>query len=61
MTPRCIRCNRPIRSASVQKGRHAYGPKCARQAGLIQPKKRGRTPGPRPETDVRQMALELAT
>jgi hypothetical protein len=63
MTLRCIRCKKPLRTAAAQAGAYAWGPKCARQAGLIQPRKRGRKAGPAPrtETDVRQMALELAT
>lgn len=61
MTLRCIRCRKPLRAAAAQAGAYAWWPKCARKAGLLN----GRTRAPRirheqPETDPRQMALELA-
>lgn len=32
---KCVRCDRPIGQAAVMVGAYAYGPKCARKAGLI--------------------------
>lgn len=37
---KCQRCNRPMATPAVQIGRCAYGPKCARTMGLIEPKRR---------------------
>jgi hypothetical protein len=66
---RCIRCqkplNRPALSILTKRGYAHYGPKCARLAGLTQPKTRTKAAGlftrhiPA-EADPRQMALELA-
>lgn len=39
---RCTRCNRPLSRAAVQVGRYAWGPRCAKLAGLVQPKRRKR-------------------
>lgn len=54
---KCISCNRPIGQASVMVGAYAYGPKCARKAGLIV-----RAPVAavkQPATDERQLPLSL--
>lgn len=60
---RCIRCNRPINSGAATAGALAWGPKCARIAGLIKPKRKHHRviDAYRPlAVDRRQMALELA-
>ncbi len=54
---KCIQCNRPIGRAAVVVGSYAYGPKCARKAGLI-------VSAPvaaikQPEIDPRQLPLSL--
>lgn len=35
---RCVMCGRPMNRPALQLGKMALGPKCARRAGLIQPK-----------------------
>lgn len=37
---RCARCNRPLSRPAVLVGRYAWGPRCAKLAGLAQPKGR---------------------
>lgn len=39
---RCAFCNRPMLAAAVFVGAMPIGPTCARKAGLIRPKHRGR-------------------
>ena len=61
MTLRCVRCQKPLVRPAAQAGAYAWGPKCARQAGLVQ-HKRERLPRihdvyrPR-RRDARQMDL----
>jgi hypothetical protein len=61
MTLRCVRCGRRLDLPTVEIRGHAWGPKCARQAGLVQ-HKRERMPRihdvyrPR-RRDARQMDL----
>lgn len=31
---KCVRCNRPLKAPSASVGIYAYGPKCAKQAGM---------------------------
>lgn len=40
MTLRCIRCHKPLTRPAAQAGSYAWGPKCARQAGLVERRKR---------------------
>jgi hypothetical protein len=70
---KCIRCNRSISSTpaatvKTRQGISAWGPVCARRAGLIEPKSRDRsfslrairpTPARRLTEDETQMQLEL--
>ena len=37
---RCASCGRPIFNPAVLIGRAAFGPTCAKKAGLLQPKRR---------------------
>lgn len=62
---RCHRCKKPLIRPSLsiltRRGYQHWGPKCARLAGLIHPKRKAaRIRHAQPETDPRQMALELA-
>ena len=65
---RCVKCGRslgPKPAATVQtsQGLSAWGPVCARRAGLIAAKPRQRTlkvHHQTPEVDPRQIPLELA-
>lgn len=45
---RCILCHRPLTAAAFEmptrSGLSAWGPKCAKKAGLIKPKQRMRKP-----------------
>lgn len=38
----CARCNRPLTKPAVVVGRYAYGPRCAKLAGLVEVKRRKR-------------------
>jgi hypothetical protein len=63
-TMRCHRCKKPLSRPSLsiltRRGYQHFGPKCARLAGLIQPKRKSvRIRHAQPETDPRQMALSL--
>lgn len=40
MTLRCIRCHKPLTRPAAQAGAYAWGPKCARLAGLVERRKR---------------------
>ena len=40
MTLRCTRCHKPLKRPAAQAGAYAWGPKCARQAGLVERSKR---------------------
>lgn len=62
----CTRCGRPLLSpaASIQTrgGVLSFGRACATKVGLLDPKPRARRlvpPMPQPETDERQMTLEV--
>lgn len=62
---RCTRCHKPLirpaLSILTRRGYQHWGPKCARLAGLIQPRRKSvRIRHAHPETDPRQMALDLA-
>jgi hypothetical protein len=62
---RCTRCKKPLSRSALsiltRRGYQHWGPKCARLAGLIQPRRKAvRIRSAQPETDPRQMALELA-
>lgn len=54
---KCVSCNRPIGHAAVMVGAYAYGPKCARKAGLIVSAPVAAVKQPVP--DGRQMPLGL--
>jgi hypothetical protein len=54
---KCVSCNRPIGQAAVMVGAYAYGPKCARKAGLIVSAPVAAVKQPAP--DERQMPLGL--
>jgi hypothetical protein len=61
---RCFACKRPIGSATVavktKDGSKAWGPKCAKRAGLLQATQRAVKAVEQPEeVDPRQMKLEL--
>lgn len=64
---RCVKCGRPLGpkpAATVQtaQGLSAWGPVCARRAGLLTPKPRQRAikvTAQAHETDPRQIPLEL--
>lgn len=62
---RCTRCHKPLTrpalSILTRRGYQHWGPKCARLADLIQPRRKAvRIRSAQPETDPRQLALELA-
>jgi hypothetical protein len=61
---KCIRCGRALDIPTVQirtrAGPAAYGPKCAKLAGLWPRKQERHAPQAKPSTDPRQMALELS-
>ena len=38
---KCQRCSRSIFTPAATVGRYAFGPKCAKAMGLVEPKKRG--------------------
>lgn len=65
---KCIRCGRalgpkPAATVQTRQGLSAWGPVCARRAGLIAPKTRQRAIKPvlkASEPDPSQMTLELA-
>lgn len=40
MTLRCTRCHKPLTRPAAQAGAYAWGPKCARLAGLVEMRKR---------------------
>ena len=58
----CVRCRRPMSAAFATVGEYAYGPKCAKIAGL-QPNATHapKAPMAQPEVDARQLALDLAS
>lgn len=35
MRLRCVRCHKPLTRPAAQAGSYAWGPKCARMAGLV--------------------------
>lgn len=37
---RCTRCHKPLTRPAAQAGAYAWGPKCARLAGLVERRKR---------------------
>lgn len=58
MTLRCIRCHKPLTRPAAQAGAYAWGPKCARLAGLVERKRRkGRAAGSALVEDERQMSI----
>lgn len=63
MILRCCRCGRTIKASAVEITGSAWGPKCARIAGLVKPKREARlfTPLCAPDVDPRQMDLLEAT
>lgn len=58
MTLRCVRCHKHLKRPAAQAGAYAWGPKCARQAGLVERKRRkgGAAVSARVE-DERQMEI----
>lgn len=56
---KCVRCNRPIGQAAVMVGVYAYGPKCAKLAGLVISNPVAAVK--QPPIDDRQMPLALPT
>ena len=37
---KCVRCNRPLKSARILIGKQAIGPVCAKRVGISAPQKR---------------------
>lgn len=57
----CVRCLRPMSSAFATVGEYAYGPKCAKIAGVLPNVSHApRAPMAQPEVDARQLALDLS-
>ena len=61
---KCFYCNRPLKAATVavktKDGSKAWGPKCAKRAGLLSAAHRAvKAIEQPPEVDPRQMRLEL--
>ena len=62
MTLICVRCRRPMSAAFATVGEYAYGPKCAKIAGVLPNVSHApRAPMAQPEVDARQLALDLAS
>ena len=57
MTLRCTRCHKPLTRPAAQAGAYAWGPKCARQAGLVERKRRKARPQ---AVRVEEHQMELA-
>lgn len=58
----CARCRRPMSAAFASVGEYAYGPKCAKIAGLLPSVSHApRAPMAQPEVDARQLPLDLAS
>ena len=58
----CVRCRRPMSAAFSTVGEYAYGPKCAKIAGVLPNVSHApRAPMNQPEVDARQLALDLAS
>lgn len=58
----CVRCRRPMSAAFSTVGEYAYGPKCAKIAGVLPNVSHApRAPMAQPEVDARQLALDLAS
>lgn len=57
MTLRCIRCHKPLTRPAAQAGDYAWGPKCARLAGLVERRKRKARPQ---AVRVEEQQMELA-
>lgn len=58
----CVRCRRPMSAAFATVGEYAYGPKCAKIAGLLPNVSHApKAPMAQPEVDARQLALDLAS
>lgn len=56
----CVRCRRPMSAAFATVGEYAYGPKCAKIAGVTPNVSHApRAPTAQPEIDARQLALDL--
>jgi hypothetical protein len=60
---KCFACNRPLKAATVavktKDGSRAWGPKCAKRAGLLGAVHRAVKAMDQPEIDQRQLRLEL--
>lgn len=52
---RCARCERFTFSPAVVIGGQPFGPVCARKAGLIEPKRRGRASDAQRDTRTRDL------
>lgn len=58
----CVRCRRQMSSAFASVGQYAYGPKCAKIAGLLPNVGHApRAPMRQPVTDCHQLALDLTS
>lgn len=58
----CVRCRRPMSAAFATVGEYAYGPKCAKIAGLLPSVSHApRAPMRQTVTDDHQLALDLAS
>lgn len=58
----CVRCRRPMSTAFSTVGEYAYGPKCAKIAGVLPNVSHApKPPMAQPEVDARQLALDLAS
>lgn len=59
---KCVRCSKPLTTPAATAGAYGWGPKCARIAGLLKPKRRARvrSASTGAHADERQMALELS-
>lgn len=44
MTLHCVRCRKPLVRPAAQAGGYAWGPKCARMAGLVQRRRKAVEP-----------------
>ena len=56
----CVRCRRPMSAAFATVGEYAYGPKCAKIAGLLPNVSHApKAPMRQPVTDSHQLALDL--
>lgn len=59
MTLRCIRCHKPLTRPAAQAGDYAWGPKCARLAGVVERRRRRRKARPQ-AVRVEEQQMELA-